>query len=303
MQPPFLAVGVGFEPTQAAASTVLAKQPLYRSWVSHRIAQRNCTGPDNRSHFYGPWLISFRRRNELETVCRGARKWLMHHSQAYTHVFPWCHPLCTVAFGASAENCFLLWVPAALCLHRAFRHSNAAILAKMIFYHKLCRHPTNRKTKDKDEKKAKLHLPFCFEILLPGNRVELFCASALPTLGYRVWFPTPKKEENEERRRNSQTKGMENGSFRYTLILSHLFVFVSNNFLRRWFIPNMNFSFVISSSRILSAFLTAFLAWRNRIFIATGTDAVLPGFRLLFIFPPLLRRIFRHLYRPLFLCA
>lgn len=199
------------------------------------------------------------------------------------------------------KTVFLLWAPAALCLHRAFRHSNAAILAKMIFYHKLCRHPTNRKTKDKDEKKAKLHLPFFFEILLPGNRVELFCASALPTLGYRVWFPTPKKEENEERRRNSQTKGMENGSFRYTLILSYLFVFVSNNFLWRWFIPNMNLSSMISYSCVFSAFLTAFLARRNRVFVAAGTDAVLPSFRPLFVFPPLLWCVFRHLHRPLFL--
>lgn len=201
------------------------------------------------------------------------------------------------------EICFLFRVTAVLLSACAFQHFNTAILAKMIFYHKLCRHPTNRKTKDKDEKKAKLHLPFFFEILLPGNRVELFCASALPTLGYRVWFPTPKKEENEERRRNSQTKGMENGSFRYTLILSYLFVFVSNNFLRRWFIPNMNFSSVISSSRILSAFLTAFPAWRNKVFVTASTDAILPGFLLLFVFPPLLRSIFRHLYHPLFLCA
>ena len=108
LQPPFLAVGVGFEPTQAAASTVLAKQPLYRSWVSHRIAQRNCTGPDNRSHFYGPWLISFRRRNELETVCRGAQKWLMHHSQAYTRVFPRCHLFCAVAFDTRYRNLFFV---------------------------------------------------------------------------------------------------------------------------------------------------------------------------------------------------
>lgn len=201
------------------------------------------------------------------------------------------------------EICFLFRVPAVLYLPVLFWHFNTAILAKMIFYHKLCRHPTNRKTKDKDEKKAKLHLPFFFGILLPGNRVELFCASALPTLDYRVWFPTPKKEENEERRRNSQTKGMENGSFRYTLILSHLFVFVSNNFLRRWFIPNMNFSSVISSSCILSAFLTAFFTWGNRVFETTGTDAILLSFRLLFVFPPLLWRIFRHLYRPLFLRA
>lgn len=222
-----MAAGVGFEPTQAVASTVLAKQPLYRTWASHRIAQRNCTGPDNRSHFYGPWLISFRRRNELETVCRGARKWLMHHSQAYTHVFPWCHPLCTVAFGASAENCFLLWVPAVLCLHRAFRHSNAAILAKMIFYHKLCRHPTNRKTKDKDERKAKLHLPFCFEILLPGNRVELFCASALPALGYRVWFPTPKRGKmKKEKEGTPKRKGWKTVAFA-TPLFYHICLFLS----------------------------------------------------------------------------
>ena len=202
------------------------------------------------------------------------------------------------------EICFLFWVSAVLLSARAFWHFNTAILAKMIFYHKLCRHPTNRKTKDKDEKKAKLHLPFFFEILLPGNRVELFCASALPTLGYRVWFPTPKRGKmKKEKEGTPKRKGMENGSFRYTLILSHLFVFVSNNFLRRWFIPNMNLSSMISSSCILSAFLTAFLAWRNRIFIATGTDAALPSFRLLFVFPPLLWRIFRHLYRPLFLRA
>nr|DAI86368.1 MAG TPA: hypothetical protein [Caudoviricetes sp.] len=174
----------------------------------------------------------------------------------------------------------------------------------MIFYHKLCRHPTNRKTKDKDEKEAKFHLPFFFEILLPGNRVELFCASALPTLGYRVWFPTPKRGKmKKEKEGTPKRKWMENGSFRYTFILSHLFVFVSKNFLRRWFIPNMNFSSMIGSSCVFSAFLTAFLAWRNRIFIATGTDAALLSFRLLFVFPPLLRRIFRHLYRPLFLCA
>lgn len=111
------------------------------------------------------------------------------------------------------------------------------------------------------------------------------------------------KEENEERRRNSQTEGMENGSFRYTLILSHLFVFVSNNFLRRWFIPNMNLSSMIGSSCVFSAFLTAFLAWRNKVFVTASTDTILPGFRLLFVFPPLLRSIFRHLYRPLFLCA
>lgn len=299
-----MAVGVGFEPTQAVASTVLAKQPLYQSWVSHRIAQRNCTGPDNRSRFYGPWLISFRRRNELETVCRGARKWLMHHSQAYTRVFPRCHLFYTVAFGARYRNLFFVSGPGSALSARAFWHFNTAILAKMIFYHKLCRHPTNRKTKDKDEKEAKFHLPFFFEILLPGNRVELFCASALPTLGYRVWFPTPKRGKmKKEKEGTPKRKWMENGSFRYTLILSHLFVFVSKNFLRRWFIPNMNFSSMIGSSCVFSAFLTAFLAWRNRIFIATGTDAALLSFRLLFVFPPLLRRIFRHLYRPLFLCA
>ena len=140
-----MAVGVGFEPTWAVAPTVLAKQPLYQAWVSHRIAQRNCTGPDNRSHFYGPWLISFRRRNELETVCRGAQKWLMHHSQAYTHVFPWCHLFYTVAFGASTENCFFVSGPGSVLSTRAFWHFNAAILAKMIFHHKLCRHPTNQK--------------------------------------------------------------------------------------------------------------------------------------------------------------
>lgn len=202
------------------------------------------------------------------------------------------------------KTVFLLWVPAALCLHRAFRHFNAAILAKMIFYHKLCRHPTNQKTKDKDEKKAKLHLPFCFEILFPGNRVELFCASALPTLGYRVWFPTPKRGKmKKEKEGTPKRKGMENGSFRYTLILSYLFVFVSNNFLRRWFIPNMNLSSMIGSSCVLSAFLTAFPTWRNRIFVTASTDAVLLGFHLFFVFPALLRRIFRHLYRPLFLCA
>lgn len=202
------------------------------------------------------------------------------------------------------EICFLFRVPAVLLSARAFWHFNTAILAKTIFYHKLCRHPTNRKTKDKDEKETKLHLPFFFEILLPGNRVELFCASAFPTLGYRVWFPTPKRGKmKKEKEGTPKRKGMENGSFRYTLILSHLFVFVSNNFLRRWFIPNMNLSSMISSSCVLSAFLTAFPAWRNRIFIATGTDAILPGFLLLFVFPPFLRSIFRHLYLPLFLRA
>lgn len=297
-------MGVGFEPTQAVASTVLAKQPLYRTWVSHRIAQRNCTGPDNRSRFYGPWLISFRRRNELETVCRGAQKWLMHHSQAYTRIFPRCHLFYTVAFGASTENCFFVSGLGSALFARAFWHFNAAILAKIIFHHKLCRHPTNRKTKDKDEKKAKLHLPFFFGILLPGNRVELFCASALPTLGYRVWFPTPKRGKmKKEKEGTPKRKGMENGSFRYTLILSYLFVFVSNNFLRRWFIPNMNLPSMISSSCVLSAFLTAFPTWRNRIFVTASTDAVLLGFHLFFVFPALLWRIFRHLYRPLFLCA
>ena len=201
------------------------------------------------------------------------------------------------------KSVFLFRVPAAPLSARAFRHSNAAILAKMIFYHKLCRHPTNQTNKRQRRRGGEASPAFLFEILFPGNRVELFCASALPTLGYRVWFPTPKKEENEERRRNSQTKGMENGSFRYTLILSHLFVFVSNNFLRRWFIPNMDFSSVISSSRILSAFLTAFLAWRNKVFVTASTDAVLMSFRLLFVFPPLLWCVFRHLHRPLFLCA
>ena len=298
-----MAVGVGFEPTQAVASTVLAKQPLHRTWVSHRIAQRNYTGPDNRSHFYGPWLISFRRRNELETVCRGAQKWLMHHSQAYTRVFPRCHLFCTVAFGASTENCFLFRVTAVPLSARAFWHFNTAILAKMIFHHKLCRHPTNRKKRQR-RKGGEASPAFLFEILFPGNRVELFCASALPTLGYRVWFPTPKRGKmKKEKEGTPKRKGMENGSFRYTLILSYLFVFVSNNFLRRWFIPNMNLSSMIGSSCVLSAFFAAFPTWRNRIFVTASTDAVLLGFHLFFVFPALLWCVFRHLYRPLFLCA
>lgn len=202
------------------------------------------------------------------------------------------------------EICFLFRVPAVPLSARAFWHFNTAILAKMIFHHKLCRHPTNRKTKDKDEKGAKLHLPFYFEILFPGNRVELFCASALPTLGYRVWFPTPKRGKmKKEKEGTPKRKGMENGSFRYTLILSYLFVFVSNNFLRRWFIPNMNLSSMIGSSCVLSAFFAAFPTWRNRIFVTASTDAVLLGFHLFFVFPALLWCVFRHLYRPLFLCA
>lgn len=160
------------------------------------------------------------------------------------------------------------------------------------------------KNKRQRRKGGKASPAFLFEILFPGNRVELFCASALPTLGYRVWFPTPKRGKmKKEKEGTPKRKGMENGSFRYTLILSYLFVFVSNNFLRRWFIPNMNLSSVIGSSCVLSAFLTAFPTWRNRVFVTASTDAVLLGFHLFFVFPALLWRIFRHLYRPLFLCA
>ena len=142
-------------------------------------------------------------------------------------------------------------------------------------------------------------LKFCSQ----GTELNCSARPHCPPWVIGCGFPHPKKEENEERRRNSQTKGMENGSFRYTLILSHLFVFVSNNFLRRWFIPNMNLSSMISYSCVFSAFLATFSSWRNSVFVAAGTDAVLMSFRLLFVFPPLLWRIFRHLYRPLFLCA
>lgn len=199
---------------------------------------------------------------------------------------------------------FFVSGPGSVLSARAFWHFNTAILAKMIFHHKLCRHPTKPKNKKQRRKGGKASPAFLFEILFPGNRVELFCASALPTLGYRVWFPTPKRGKmKKEKEGTPKRKGMENGSFRYTLILSYLFVFVSNNFLRRWFIPNMNLSSMISSSCVLSAFLTAFPTWRNRIFVTASTDAVLLGFHLFFVFPALLRRIFRHLYRPLFLCA
>lgn len=117
--------------------------------------------------------------------------------------------------------------PGSALFARAFWHFNAAILAKMIFYHKLCRHPTNRKTKDKDEKKAKLHLPFCFEILLPGNRVELFCASALPTLGYRVWFPTPKRGKmKKEKEGTPKRKGWKTVAFA-TPLFYHICLFLS----------------------------------------------------------------------------
>lgn len=157
--------------------TVLAKQPLYQAWVSHRIAQRNCTGPDNRSHFYGPWLISFRRRNELETVCRGAICFA-----------PW--PL-----APDTEICFLFRVPAVFCLHRAFWHFNTAILAKMIFYHKLCRHPTNRKTKGKDEKKAKLHLPFSLKFCSQGTELNCSARPHCPPWVIGCGFPHPKEEK------------------------------------------------------------------------------------------------------------
>lgn len=199
---------------------------------------------------------------------------------------------------------FFVSGPGSALSTRAFWYFNAAILAKIIFHHKLCRHPTNRKNKRQRRKGGEASPAFLSEILLPGNRVELFCASALPTLGYRVWFPTPKRGKmKKEKEGTPKRKGMENGSFRYTLILSYLFVFVSNNFLRRWFIPNMNLSSMIGSSCVLSAFLTAFPTWRNRIFVTASTDAVSLCFHLFFVFPPLLRRIFRHLYRPLFLCA
>ena len=299
-----MAVGVGFEPTWAVAPTVLVKQPLYQAWVSHRIAQRNCTGPDNRSRFYGLRLISFRRRNELETVCRGAQKWLMHHSQAYTHVFPWCHPLCTVAFGASAENCFFALSPGSALSAPCFSAFQRRYPSKNDFSSQTMSPSDKPKNKRQRRKGGEASPAFLFEILFPGNRVELFCASALPTLGYRVWFPTPKRGKmKKEKEGTPKRKGMENGSFRYTLILSYLFVFVSNNFLRRWFIPNMNFSSMISSSCVLSAFFTAFPTWRNGIFITASTDAVLLGFHLFFVFPALLWCVFRHLYRPLFLCA
>lgn len=200
------------------------------------------------------------------------------------------------------EICFLFRVPAVFLSARAFWHFNTAILAKMIFYHKLCRHPTNRKTKDKDEKEAKLHLPFSLKFCSQGTELNCSARPHCPPWVIGCGFPHPKKRKmKKERKRNSQTKGMENGSFRYTLILSYLFVFVSNNFLRRWFIPNMNLSSMISYSCTLSAFLTAFLARRNRVFVAAGTDAVLMSFRLLFVFPPLLWCVFRHLHHPLFL--
>lgn len=105
----------------------------------------------------------------------------------------------------------------------------------------------------------------------------------------------------KEKEGTPKRKGMENGSFRYTLILSYLFVFVSNNFLRRWFIPNMNLSSMIGFSCVLSAFFAAFPTWRNGIFVTASTDAVLLGFHLFFVFPALLWCVFRHLYRPLFL--
>lgn len=190
-----MAVGVGFEPTQAVASTVLAKQPLYQAWVSHRIAQRNCTGPDNRSRFYGLRLISFRRRNELETVCRGAQKWLMHHSQAYTHVFPWCHLFYIVAFDARYRNLFFVSGPGSALSARAFRHFNAAILAKMIFHHKLCRHPTNQKTKDKDEKETKLHLPFSLKFCSQGTELNCSARPHCPPWVIGCGFPHPKGEK------------------------------------------------------------------------------------------------------------
>lgn len=199
---------------------------------------------------------------------------------------------------------FFVSGPGSALSARAFWHFNAAILAKMIFHHKLCRHPTNQKTKDKDEKEAKLHLPFSLKFCSQGTELNCSVRPHCPPWVIGCGFPHPKRGKmKKEKEGTPKRKGMENGSFRYTLILSHLFVFVSNNFLRRWFIPNMNLSSMIGSSCVLSAFLTAFLAWRNRIFIATGTDAALLSFRLLFVFPPLLWRIFRHLYRPLFLCA
>ena len=297
-------MGVGFEPTQAVASTVLAKQPLYQAWVSHRIAQRNYTGPDNRSHFYGPWLISFRRRNELETVCRGAQKWLMHHSQAYTRVFPWCHPFYTVAFGARYRNLFFVSGPGSAFICPCFLAFQRRYPSKNDFSSQTMSPSDKPKNKRQRRKGGEASPAFLFEFLFPGNRVELFCASALPTPSYRVWFPTPKRGKmKKEKEGTPKRKGMKNGSFRYTLILSYLFVFVSNNFLRRWFIPNMNLSSMIGFSCVLSAFFATFPTWRNRIFVTASTDTVLLGFHLFFVFPTLLRCVFRHLYRLLFLCA
>lgn len=122
---------------------------------------------------------------------------------------------------------FFVSGPGSALSARAFRHFNAAILAKMIFHHKLCRHPTNQKTKDKDEKETKLHLPFYFEILFPGNRVELFCASALPTLGYRVWFPTPKRGKmKKEKKELPNGKGWKTVAFA-TPLFYHICLFLS----------------------------------------------------------------------------
>ena len=124
------------------------------------------------------------------------------------------------------KTVFLLWVPAALCLHRAFRHSNAAILAKMIFYHKLCRHPTNQKTKDKDEKEAKLHLPFSLKFCSQGTELNCSARPHCPPLVIGCGFPHPKKRKMKKEEGTPKRKGWKTVAFA-TPLFYHICLFLS----------------------------------------------------------------------------
>lgn len=124
------------------------------------------------------------------------------------------------------KTVFLLWVPAALCLHRAFRHSNAAILAKMIFYHKLCRHPTNQKTKDKDEKEAKLHLPFSLKFCSQGTELNCSARPHCPPWVIGCGFPHPKKRKMKKEEGTPKRKGWKTVAFA-TPLFYHICLFLS----------------------------------------------------------------------------
>ena len=124
------------------------------------------------------------------------------------------------------EICFLFRVPAVFLSARAFWHFNTAILAKMIFYHKLCRHPTNQKTKDKDEKEAKLHLPFSLKFCSQGTELNCSARPHCPPWVIGCGFPHPKKRKMKKEEGTPKRKGWKTVAFA-TPLFYHICLFLS----------------------------------------------------------------------------
>lgn len=151
----------------------------------------------------------------------------MHHSQAYTRVFPRCHLFCAVAFGARYRNLFFCFGSRQCFICPCFLAFQHRYPSKNDFLSQIMS-PSDKPKKQKTKMKRRRSFTCLSTLKFCSQGTELNCSARphCPPWVMGCGFPHPKKRKMKKEEGTPKRKGWKTVAFA-TPLFYHICLFLS----------------------------------------------------------------------------